>query len=144
MSYSEQDQKKNNMKKGNIDCDEIPQWVKSINENPDMLHLDYTPSVHALTDCGLNAIEAILPLLNSEDKWERRRAQRVLEGVVMQIYGWKSGQGFPEKSDGEEKVDKLFKKNGNYDAVNSKKERQLSIAKWDNWLKKQKLKDGKN
>ena len=115
----------------------IPALVNDINKQPDILHLDYTPSVHKLSECGLDAITAILPLLSSHDSWERLRAQRVLEGVIQRKYGWQPGQGYPPGSNGEEKVRKLLLEMGNYQAEVSKEIQTASILKWKNWLQNQ-------
>ena len=130
-------QKKMNDAENTRNCENIPILVNNINKNPDMLHLDYTPAVHALSKCGLKALGAILPLLNSKDVWERQRAQRVLEGVVQRRHGWKPGQGFPKDFNGEEKTRDLFHQMGNYRAGSSENERIASIAKWKAWLKAQ-------
>jgi hypothetical protein len=131
----------NNMNK--LDFEKISQLIKTINQNPDMLHLDFTPSVHKLSEYGLNAVTAILPLLDSESFWERFRAQRVLEGVIQRRYGWKSGQGYPPGSNGEEKVRVLLHEMGNYHADTSKEVRAISINKWKNWLQTQMNEDEK-
>ncbi len=123
------------------DCKNINLWIETINENPDMLHLDYTPSVHKLSECGLLAGIAILALLDREDTWERYRAQRVLEGVVQRKYGWQAGHGYPPGSDGEERVRNLFREMGSYQADASMEARTASIEKWKNWLQAQIQKD---
>lgn len=119
---------------------DIPELISKINNDPDLLHLDYTPAVHQLSECGIDAAIAVLPLLNSTEIWERYRAQRVLEGVVRRMYGWQPGKGYPVGIDGEEKVKKLFIKMGNYQADASIEIRNASMIKWEKWLK-EKLKD---
>ncbi|HSI77827.1 MAG TPA: hypothetical protein VK957_18150 [Lunatimonas sp.] len=121
----------------------IDSLVKVINENPDRLHLDYTPAVHQLIEYGVEAIEAVLPSLNSQDKWERLRALRVLEGVINRQNGWKSGIGFPDGSDGEQKTRELLQQNGNYQYDAPIEQRTSSIAKWKEWLKGQNTKNVK-
>ena len=59
--------------------EDIARLVATINDSPDPSHGDLTPSVHALVRLGLPALPSVLPLLESEDKWTRLRAQRVLE-----------------------------------------------------------------
>ena len=59
--------------------DDIARLIATINDSPDPSHGDLTPSVHALVRIGLPALPSVLPLLESEDKWTRLRAQRVLE-----------------------------------------------------------------
>lgn len=122
---------------------DIPALVKAINDNPDMLHLDYTPSVHQLSELGLEAVRAILHLLDSKDKWERLRAARVLEGVIYRLNGWKPGTGYPENSMGEQKARELLLLNGNYQADAAVEIRQSSINKWQLWLEKNNTPNGK-
>lgn len=129
--------------KKNKDNSKIDSLVKVINENPDMLHLDYTPAVHELGESGLGALEAILPLLNSIDELERLRALRVLEGVINRSNGWKPGIGYPEGSDGEQKTRELLQLNGNYQYDAPLEQRTASIAKWEQWLKEQDTKKSK-
>lgn len=121
------------MKKEN-DCSDIPGLISAINDDPDILHNDYTPSVLKLAACGLQALSAILPLLKSDDRMERLRAQRVLEGVINRRYGWVSGQGFPPQSDGEEKVNALMADNGSYQFDAPLKTRLAAVNKWKRWL----------
>ena len=132
-----------NNKTNRVNCEDLPLLIETINQHPDLLHLDYTPSVHKLSECGLQAVMEILPLLDSNDTWERFRAQRVLEGVVQRRYGWKAGQGYPVESNGEEKVRVLINEMGNYQADASKEVRTISIKKWKNWLQTQMHEDEK-
>ena len=118
----------------NTNEDKIASLVKSINENPDMAHLDYTPAVFELITFEKEAIAAVLPLLNSTDKMERYRAQCVVEGVIQRNFGWKAGQGFPINSKGEELMREFWKANGNYNAAAVEKDRLAAIEKWEVWL----------
>ena len=128
--------------KENKSKENILELINKINDDPDVLHLDYTPAVHQLSTYGIDAAKAVLPLLDSEDIWERYRAQRVIEGVVQRIYGWQPGQGYPKASDGEEKIKKLFLQLGNYQANSSTENRKASIQKWDKWLKEKQKNNG--
>jgi hypothetical protein len=123
------------------DCENIPAWIRAINENPDMLHLDYTPAVYKLSACGPKAAIATLPLLQSDNALERLRAQRVLEGVIHRKYGWKPGQGYLLGSNGEEKTKALWEEMGNYHVDASPGARAASIKKWGKWLQNQIAKD---
>jgi len=116
---------------------DIENLIKELNKDPEILQLDYTPAVYKLIEHGLEAALAILPLLNSTDNWERHRAQRVLEGVIQNRFGWKPGYGYPDGSKGEEKVKNLLVELGNYQAEGSIKQRLSSIKKWKDWLQKQ-------
>lgn len=132
----------NSNKKDIPSNDEISSLIKNINVHPDNLHIDYTPAVHKLCEYGLDAIKAVLHLLNSTDCFERYRAQRVVEGVIQRRFGWKAGQGYPKDADGEEQFLALWLANGDYTAEASEKIRLEAIKKWESWLLKN-LKDGK-
>jgi hypothetical protein len=114
-------------------CNDIPRWVSAINDDPDLLHTDYTPAVHRLSECGLTAAQAILPLLNSTNEQERLRAQRVLEGVIKRRFGWQSGQGFTNY-EVEQNYIALMQLNGNYQADAPEARRLDAIKSWNHWL----------
>ena len=75
----------------------IDSLIFTIDNNYDILHSDYTPSVHKLSEMGIPAIEAIIPLLSSPKEDTRLHAQRVFEGVIYKMNGFISGQGFVDK-----------------------------------------------
>jgi hypothetical protein len=66
----------------NAEQELIQRLLATINEAPDPLHFDLTPSVHALSAMGVQVLPALLPLLSSTDPRTRQRAQRVLERVT--------------------------------------------------------------
>ena len=111
----------------------IETLVKTINENPDPLHADVTPSVLKLCEKGLPAAKAVLDMLNAAELLTRKRAQRVLEGVVMRRHGWVAGQGYTTAG-GEEKTHALLAANGNYQADAAQELRDAAIEKWRRWL----------
>ncbi len=121
----------------NADIDsEIAQLVRTIDEDPDILHNDYTPSVQRLIDKGLAGAAAVVPLLNTDDQMTRRRAQRVLEGVVKARFGWKAGIGFADGS-AQEQALAVLAANGNYDAAASEEQRKHSAGLWRRWIESQ-------
>lgn len=71
-----------------------------LNDDPDLLHADYTPSVHDLIRAGRPALPRALDLMQSDDRATRVRAQRVLEGVTLREYGFVQGEGW-KPPDGE-------------------------------------------
>jgi hypothetical protein len=113
--------------------DEIAQLVQTIDDNPDRLHADVTPSVLKLTKLGLPAARAVLPLLDSPKQLTRMRAFRVLGNVVMRHYGWQPQQGYAVAGQ-EERVRDLMQANGDYTVTAPREERQQAIAKWRAWL----------
>lgn len=116
---------------------EIETLVQTINDDPDRLHLDYTPSVLKLSELGLPAAKAVLDLLDAPEFLTRKRAQRVLEGVVMRLYGWVPGLGYTDPHEGQKKTQDLLKANGNYRADASPDERRNAIGKWRRWIETQ-------
>jgi hypothetical protein len=71
--------------------DDITKLVQSIDDNPDPLHADDTPSVHRLIEKGLPSVSPVLMLMMSESQHTRMRAQRVLEGVTVKQFGFVAG-----------------------------------------------------
>jgi hypothetical protein len=114
----------------------IETLVQTINDNPDPLHVDVTPSVLQLIKKGLPAARAVLDLLDAPELLARRRAQRVLEGVVMYRHGWVAGRGYTDP-DGQQKTQDLLAANGNYQADAAPEARKQAIEKWRGWLKSQ-------
>lgn len=114
--------------------DEIKQLIETIDDNPDRLHVDITPSVLRLSELGLSAARAVLELLDAPDFWTRRRAQRVLEGVVMRHHGWVPGRGYPDPHEGQEQTQALLEANGNYQADAPQEARRDAIERWRRWL----------
>jgi len=113
---------------------ELAALITTLDENPDELHLDITPSVLKLISLGLQGADAALDLLNAPTLETRLRARRVLEGAVGAHVGWKPGQGFPNKV-AEKEFHDLVAKNGNYSAHAPEDERKEAIRKWREWLR---------
>lgn len=57
--------------------------VQTIGDAADMLHLDYSPSVHALIEVGAPALLPVIDLLDAPEEFTRLRAQRVVEGISL-------------------------------------------------------------
>ena len=113
---------------------EIAGLLRRFDDQPDPLHNDVTPSVLRLMELGLAGAEAVLDLLNSPELIRRRRAQRVLEGVVARRFGWNSSQGYPDEAS-REKALALLKQNGDYSADAAAAHRHGAIRKWEQWLR---------
>src|SRR5712691_4592173 len=115
---------------------EIAGLIRRFDDQPDPLHFDVTPSVLRLMELDLAGALAVLDLLNSPELITRRRAQRVLEGVVARRFGWNSSQGYPDEAS-REKALALLKQNGDYKADAALGRRRGSILKWKQWLRAQ-------
>jgi hypothetical protein len=110
--------------------------INQIDDQPDLLHVDITPAVLKLVDLGLAGLQAVLDLLDAPNLLTRKRAQRVVEGVIMQRHGWVAGQGYTTP-DGQEKTQALLNANGDYQADAASETRRASIEKWRRWLESQ-------
>jgi hypothetical protein len=113
--------------------EELERILASINDAPDPAHGDYTPAVHGLIRQGLPALQAVLPLLESEDRYTRMRAQRVLEGVTR---AWvKARTADPPLT---RRADRawleLWQSNGDYDWEAGADARSAAIERWKVWL----------
>jgi hypothetical protein len=121
----------------------IDDLVRTIDDDPDPLHNDYTPSVWKLTEAGLPGAAAVIDLLESPKELTRLHAQRVVEGVVMRRYGWVPGHGCPDRSDCDGKTRRTLKANGDYRWDGPAAERAAAVARWREWLKNARAEDEK-
>jgi hypothetical protein len=118
---------------------ELAAMIATLDDKPDELHLDITPSVLKLITFGLRGVAAVIDFLNAPRLETRLRAQRVLEGGVGVHMGWKVGQGFPDKT-AEQRFRGLVRNNGNYSAHAPEDERKKAMRKWREWLAKERRK----
>jgi len=105
----------------------------TIDDNPDELHLDLTPSVHALGEMGIEAIAPLLDLMSSGERDTRMHAQRALEIIVARRFGFRPGQGFPDENAGSA-AGRVWADNGGYDFSAKAEDRNASIVIWRRWL----------
>lgn len=113
--------------------EDIARLVGAINDDPDPAHNDYTPAVHALARAGLPALPAVLPLLESDDRWTRLRAQRVLE-VITREWVRARTPARPATVRAESDWLALWRKNGDYDWQAESPARARAIARWRAWI----------
>ena len=116
--------------------DDIARLIATINDSPDPSHGELKPSVHALVRLGLPALPAVLPLLESDDKWTRLRAQRVLERTTR---AW-VGEGIPPRPvtrQADYAWIELWERNGSYNWEAPAAERADALARWKSWLEGQ-------
>jgi hypothetical protein len=116
------------------DAGEMKAYLKTINDSPDELHGDITPSVLALSEMGLRAVPSLLDLMTHDDKTTRLHAQRALELIMEKRHGYMRGKALPEKA--AELVREEWRANGNYDYSADAESRAASIDKWREWLAK--------
>ncbi len=60
--------------------------IKTIDDNPDLLHLDYTPSVHCLIQIGKEALYPLTELMLSKNEMTRLRALRAIEQITLNLW----------------------------------------------------------
>ncbi len=114
-------------------AERVKTLLARIGDDPDPLHIDFTPAVSELIDVGVPAILPTLDLMLSDDKLTRMRAQHVIEGVMGVEYGFVSGQGW-KKVGGEEQWRKLWAELGDLDYQASLEKRLTSVTLWKRWL----------
>ncbi len=102
-----------------------------INDDPDKLHSEMTPAVDSFIEIGRPAIPTLLDLMLSSDADTRMRAQAGLEGITMQMFGFRRGQGW--SGNGEDKWRMFWKKLGSLDWQDTESERRSDIALWRQW-----------
>jgi HEAT repeat protein len=112
--------------------------LQTLNDAPDLSHLDMTPAVYSLGEMGLRAVSALLDLLVHEDEMTRLHAQRALEGIVNRQHGFQSGHGFPTP-DAEQQARAEWQANGNYDYAAPATARAAAVEEWRDWLRKKQL-----
>ena len=119
------------------DADALKALIQTINDAPDPLHHDLTPSVFALGTYGLEAIGELLDLLLDEDQDTRLHAQRALQMIIGELHGFEFGKGYPTP-EAEREAQADWQDNGNYDYAAPAETRLASVEKWREWLRKKK------
>ena len=113
--------------------DAIAACLRTLNDAGDELHLDRTPAVEALGRMGLRPVPALLDLLMDADRNTRMHAQRALESIAAQRYGFRPGLGFPDPQ-AEEAMRDEWRANGDYQFDADRKLRAQAVVKWRQWL----------
>jgi hypothetical protein len=117
--------------------EEVRNLIERIDEDPDELHLDYTPAVHQLIAIGEAALEPALELMLSEDEMTRLHAQRVIEGVILTMLGFVFGRGWKEGNshENEARFRNLWSSLGDLDFEGTDEQRKHAVGLWRYWLK---------
>lgn len=113
--------------------DAMAACLHTLNDAADELHLDRTPAVDALGGMGLQPVASLLDLLMDEDRNTRMHAQRALESIAAQRYGFRPGHGFPEPQ-AEAAMRDEWRANGDYQFDADRELRAQAVARWRQWL----------
>jgi hypothetical protein len=120
----------------NLD-EQLDKLVCTIDDDPNPLHSDYTPSVDELIELGDVAIPRMLDLMLSDNEDTRLHAQRVLEGIILKRYGFVRGRS-GLKPKGEEEFRAFWKSLGGLNWEAPREERERAVKLWRVWLAKNK------
>jgi hypothetical protein len=105
--------------------------LATIDDAPDPLHADDTPSVRTLVEMDVAALPTVLPLLNAERPDTRQHAQKVLAEISYRMVARQSGAQEPRPLAAWQA---LWVEMGSYQWYNPEPERLAAIARWRAWL----------
>lgn len=112
---------------------DIARIIREIDQHPDKLHSDYTPSVHRLIEIGETALDPVLELMLLDRRETRLRAQRVIEGITMKLFGFEVGHGWKSEQDSLD-WQIMWHALGNLDYDDSQEKREASVDLWKQWI----------
>lgn len=112
----------------------IPELVLHLDDDPDELHVDFTPAVWALCEHGLDGAAAVLPLLEAPDTMTRMHASRALSCAVSRWFGWQPGHGYAPGSGAETRFEAAWTANGAYAWDADAGARHASRVLWEAWI----------
>lgn len=115
-----------------VDDNRIVQLIAALDRDEDPLHMDVTPAARELGALGPRVIPHLLGPLGAQDPMTRLHAQRALEQVLYQRFGFTPGQGW-RQADGEARWRELWQQNGSYDFQAPAEARDRAIAAWRQW-----------
>ncbi|HEX8852003.1 MAG TPA: hypothetical protein VF754_00875, partial [Pyrinomonadaceae bacterium] len=113
--------------------DSLAACVATIDDAPDPLHFDTTPSVRALSEMGIPALRAVLPLLEAEDPRTRQHAQKVFELVTLAHVSSQLNPP-PLSNIARERWMKLWESHGSYAWNQPEEARREAVRHWTQWL----------
>ncbi|MCB9230608.1 MAG: hypothetical protein H6581_03050 [Bacteroidia bacterium] len=113
-------------------CCCLDSLVKIIDQDPDILHLDFTPAVHDLIGCGLPGAAVCIDLLQNPDPYTRLHAWTVIRGVARTETGWRRGSSFTQDMTLE--FNQFMEANGEFDPDAEPAEQSGTIQRWQNWI----------
>ena len=112
---------------------QIERLVATIDDNPDLLHSQDTPSAAKLIAIGRPAIPKMLDLMSSPREDTRFRAEIVVFYIMVKEYGLEPGRGGPWREDA---FNAFWKSMGPLDSEDPAPKREHAVELWRQWLKK--------
>jgi HEAT repeat protein len=114
--------------------DGLQACLRTIDDAPDMLHFEVTPSVRALTKIGLPALSYVLPLLDAGNESTRRHAQKILEQVSFNEIEREIKAASDTAATTDARWRDVWESNGAYEWNAAADQRRSSIRKWKEWI----------
>jgi hypothetical protein len=112
--------------------DALSALEQTINDSPDPLHWEHTPTVQSLIEMGMAALPTVFALMDSGNESSRRRAQYVLATVVLQdVTRRLQPKSFTNEA--LQEWERLHKANGSYEWNETDSVRTSSIEQWKRW-----------
>jgi hypothetical protein len=112
---------------------EIDRLITNMRHDVTSFKLNYTTSVSLLIKVGKPAVPKLVALMEeAEDEVSRIRAQTALNGIVLEQFGFRFGQGWVE-ADREEEVNRLLATLGRLDRGVPAEERRAAAQRWREW-----------
>lgn len=113
---------------------EVHEQIKHFDEEPFILHWNYTPAVEKLIELGMPSLRhGVLELLLSPNRDTRQRAATVLVAVTMYRMGWRPISTWPNE-ESRRAYENLMKANGSYSVDDPESLRRASYKKWKKWV----------
>ena len=107
--------------------------IKTIDDDVNINHIEFTPSVHELIDMGSEVYPAMLDLMRDPGSLTRLHAKTVLYYSVAGLFGYNLSSGWATPS-GEARFFGFWVKLGNLRHDGSERDRERSIVLWKKWI----------
>jgi len=114
---------------------ETQSLIRTINDDADILHSDYTPSVNRLIEIGMPSVDPVLELMLSDDEETRVHAQRVLTDITARQHGFTPGRGWSVRQQHEWRD--FWIQLGALNWNDPIEKRRESVRLWREWLSTQ-------
>ena len=116
------------------DAGALAACVRTIDDNPDAGHLDFTPASRALGAMGLRAVPALLELLLAAREDTRLRAQHALTRIIYEQHGYDMARGFATAA--AEDAARSDLRMAGYDFQAGTEEREAAVRRLQRWYER--------